>query len=410
MGNELAAKPGIDSFTSKDMPPRPNYLDAGITNLVPAVFLHLSRSRGSLFGRSPAEIEELVFNINQPITPDLESWFPKEAREATQIVLLVLDGLGYSQFERYSAEMANLAGFSERQIASVAPTTTATALTSITTGATPSNHGILGYRMRMGDNSVMNTLTWACQSDVTLRMPDPEDVQRSVPFLNFRPKVVTKAQYQNSGFTKAHLRRTDIVNYRFPSTMIDHVSELLHRGEGFIYAYYEGIDTVAHEYGLGECYKEELRAVDYLIGRLVASLPKGASLLISADHGQVEVRRSPIVLDPRILDRTSFLSGEGRFRWIHAKEGEKGAVGSIAGDLYGDDAWVVTREQLVDEGYYGPVAHGGDKMSRLGDVALVAKSDVAFFDPVDTGPYQLVCRHGSLTYDELQVPLLSYLA
>ena len=42
----------------------------------------------------------------------------------------------------------------------------------------------------------------------------------------------------------------------------------------------------------------------------------------------------------------------------------------------------------------------------LGDVALVAREPVAFDDPADTGPFQLVSRHGSLTSAEMLVPLL----
>ncbi|NNN19627.1 MAG: PglZ domain-containing protein [Acidimicrobiaceae bacterium] len=392
-----------------DRPPLPNYSGAGISNVVPAIFLHLARNRGSLFGRSLREIEEKVLTINSDITPDLESWFPYEANEASRIALLVLDGLGYSQLARFSREMPNLAGFSMQQISSVAPTTTATALTSISTGATPATHGILGYRMMFDSDKVINTLSWSFSGSSGQTAPNPEDVQPTMPFLNFRPKVVTKAQYQNSGFTRAHLRGTQMFDYRLPSTMVDHVSELLNKDEVFVYAYYEGIDTVAHEYGLGGCYIEELRVVDYLVGRLVASLPRGTLLLVTSDHGQIEVPESPIELDPMILDGTVSLSGEGRFRWLHLKNGAQEMVFEAARELYINDAWVMTKEELISGGYYGSSVKNSFEDSRLGDVALIAKSNVAFYDPLDTGPYNLVCRHGSLTQDELQVPLLSYL-
>lgn len=395
---------------SSSMPPLPNYRDAGISNLVPSIFLHLARSRGSLFGKSSQEIEDRVRNINFGVDPELESWFPKEPKEASQIVLLVLDGLGFTQLTRFWGAMPSLAGFSQIPISSVAPTTTATALTSISTGATPSTHGILGYRMRVGGDRVMNTLSWACQPGMGQQVPTPEDIQTALPFMDFNPKVVTKAQYQNSGFTKAHLRGTDIVDYRLPSTMVVHVSELLRRDVPFIYTYYEGIDTVAHEYGLGEFYLEELKAVDYFIGRLLSVLPSGASLLITADHGQVEVPDPPIVLDPKILKHTELLSGEGRFRWLHVKKGMVEDVVDLATELYGDVAWAVSKDELVEGGYYGGALDTAQESARLGDVAIIAKGDVAFYDPADTGPYNLVCRHGSLTQDELEVPLLGYLA
>ena len=71
----------------------------------------------------------------------------------------------------------------------------------------------------------------------------------------------------------------------------------------------------------------------------------------------------------------------------------------------GDHAWVRSRAEAIAEGWYGPVVTDA-AAGRLGDVLLAAKGDVAFDDPADTGPYQLVGRHGSLTADEMLVPLL----
>ena len=392
------------------MPPLPNYMDASVSNVVPAAFLHLARSRGSLFGRAVGEIEERVHTINPGLTPDLESWFPKEAKDASQIVLFVLDGLGSRQLARFAEDVPNLELFSYKEISSVAPTTTATVLTSISTGATPSTHGILGYRMGYENRKVFNTLSWSMRSDGMEMVPEPEEVQPVAPFLDFRPKVVTKAQYQDTGFTRAHLRSTMMFDYRLPSTMVDHVGQLLRQGELFVYAYYEGIDTVAHEYGLRECYEEELREVDYILGRLVASLPEGALLMVTSDHGQVEVPEAPIKLEKEILDCTVMLSGEGRFRWLHLKPGTVSKVLEIARGLYGADAWILSRDELIEGGYYGSPVMNRFEETRLGDVALLSRSNVAFYDPFDTGPYRLVSRHGSLTDEELLVPFLSYLA
>ena len=69
-------------------------------------------------------------------------------------------------------------------------------------------------------------------------------------------------------------------------------------------------------------------------------------------------------------------------------------------------AWVVTRQQMLDEQWFGPVV-SPPVQARLGDVALVAHADVSFDDPADSGPFQLVCRHGSLTSAEVYVPLMA---
>ena len=74
-------------------------------------------------------------------------------------------------------------------------------------------------------------------------------------------------------------------------------------------------------------------------------------------------------------------------------------------ERYGDQAWVVTREQTIDEGWWGPRLTD-QAAAMLGDVALVAREPVAFLDPADTGPFVLQSRHGSLTSAEVMVPLV----
>ena len=63
------------------------------------------------------------------------------------------------------------------------------------------------------------------------------------------------------------------------------------------------------------------------------------------------------------------------------------------------------RQEIEDEGWFGgPLV--GDLAARVGDVALVPHTDIAFVDPTDTGELRLICRHGSLTAAEMWVPLL----
>ena len=137
--------------------------------------------------------------------------------------------------------------------------------------------------------------------------------------------------------------------------------------------------------------------------------PPGAALLVTADHGQVDVGDRIIEPDRRAAGAGARMqSGEGRFRWLHARHGARGrAAGAAATERYGDVAWVVTREQIIDERLVRADGAARRRAARLGDVPLVACEPVSFFDPADTGPFELVCRHGSLTSAEVYVPLLA---
>ena len=98
-------------------------------------------------------------------------------------------------------------------------------------------------------------------------------------------------------------------------------------------------------------------------------------------------------------------SGEGRFRWLHARPGRARQLLEAA-EAHADTGWVVSRDQAVDEGWFGPVVRD-EVRNRLGDVALVARDLVSYVDPLDTGPYHLIGRHGSLTEDEMLVPFIA---
>ncbi|MEI7546786.1 MAG: alkaline phosphatase family protein, partial [Actinomycetota bacterium] len=290
-------------------------------------------------------------------------------------------------------------------ITTVAPSTTGTALTSITTGLTPGEHGIVGYRMELG-GEVLNVLRWYSAAGDARRRHEPRTTQPFEPFLGERVPLVSKAELESSAFTEAHLRGGVPCGYRTTSGLAVSVGGLLRQGERVVYAYYDGIDKVAHERGFGPFYDAELRTVDRIVADVLEQLPKGAALLVTADHGQVDVGERILHPHPEVLQHVRSQSGEGRFRWLHAKPGSAADLLAAATVHHSDTAWVHSRADLIERGWFGPVV-SPPVAARYGDVALVPHAPVSFHDADDSGPFPLVCRHGSLTSAEMLVPLLA---
>jgi predicted AlkP superfamily pyrophosphatase or phosphodiesterase len=351
-----------------------------------------------------ANVRGVVPALLAPAGAPLPSWMP-EVAAAPQTVVLVLDGLGWEQLQDRLALAPTLASMDGRPITTVAPSTTATALTSIATGLTPGEHGLVGYRFDVGGD-IMNVLRWHGESKDLRRAFPPTQMQPFVPFLGASPPVISKTDLQNSGFTDAHLRGTKMAGWRCASAISVEIAHQLAAGERFVYAYYDGIDKTAHERGFGEFYDAELVSADRLVGDVLAAMPTDSALIIIADHGQVDVGKNVVKPPSELLGLVRVQSGEGRFRWFHARSGARRELLEACAAEFGDLAWVVTREQVLDEGWFGP-AVSAPVASRLGDVAVVAREPVTFFDPADSGPFELVCRHGSLTSAEMLVPLLA---
>ncbi len=364
-----------------EQPAVPDYAGACVCNLVPALL-------------EPG--------------PEPPAWLPSPAVEADRVVLLVLDGVGWHQLDERRHLAPTLSGMAGGPIQTVLPTTTSTALTSISTGATPGEHGIIGYRISV-EGEVLNVLRWGTRhGDAREAMPPPK-LQTLPAFAGHRPPIVTWAEFATSGFTAAHLDGARFRGWRVPSTLVTEVAGLTRTGEPFVYAYYDGIDKVSHEYGLGVHFDAELAAVDRLVADLLEAVPAGTALVVTADHGQVHTGTDVQQLDPEVLSHVSFQSGEARFRWLHARPGRATALLEAAEGAHHGSAWVRSRDQVVADGWFGPRV-SSDALARLGDVAVVAKGTTAFLEPTDTGPYHLVGRHGSATAAELDVPLLAQLA
>lgn len=335
----------------------------------------------------------------------LPAWMPDPVRGADTAVLLVLDGLGWDQLTDHRHLMPTLDAMSGGSITTVAPTTTATALASIATGLTPGEHGLIGYRMMLG-GEVINVLRWQVEKQDRRRSRPPADVQPFPAFLGKSVPVISPAELEGSAFTEAHLRGGRPAGWRAVSSIAVEVGEQLRAGERFVYAYYGGIDKIAHERGFNDFYEAELRTADRLVADIVEQLPPGAVLLVTADHGQVEVGDNIVYPSDELLAHVETQSGEGRFRWLHARRGAADDLLKVAEHEVGHLAWVVSRDQMIDERWFGPTV-APPVAARLGDVALVAHAPVSFYDPADSGPFELVCRHGSLTSAEVHVPLLA---
>lgn len=334
-------------------------------------------------------------------------WIPERALNADQVVVLLIDGLGWNQLVERQHLAPVLSAGEGQPITSVVPSTTSAALTSFTTGVAPGEHGLVGYRIRVGAET-LNTLRWTTENGDARERIRPADFVKVVPFNNRAPVVVTRAEFATSGFTNAHLMGTDFRGYGATSTLVWEIERALAEGQRFVYAYYDGLDRVGHERGHGGAFDAEFRFVDRLVGDVIESLPEGAVLLVTADHGQVHTGDALVDLAPEVRSHLQATSGEARLMWLHARPGHEADLYAAAAEAHSDVAWVVTRDDVISQRWLGPVVSPHAEF-LLGDVALAARGNWAFVEPDRPTPsLRLLGRHGSLTVDEMMVPLLCW--
>ena len=325
-------------------------------------------------------------------------------RGAAGVVLVILDGLGDDQLEVRGRLAPVLSGSRLAPVTSVAPSTTAAALTSLSTGVAPGRHGLVGYRFALGDD-VLQALRWKVDDrDATSSHP-PERIQRSAPSLRIRGAAVPyvgRAAFATSAFTRAHLRGSSFVGVAGVDEMPSAVAAAL-SGSPLVLCYHDAIDKVAHAKGLEGDYDDAVAAADDLVAAIRAAVPPDVAVVVTSDHGQVDIGPAVADLSSSADALVARRSGEGRFRWLHAHPGEASALLERAQAEMAASCWVMSRRQVVGSELLGEV--DDEVVDRLGDVALIPHADVFVPDPAVPKEHRMRSRHGSLTRAEMLVPL-----
>ena len=335
--------------------------------------------------------------------------------ESRHVVLLLIDGLGWNLLRAHAGDAPFLAGLAGRPITAGFPSTTATSLASIGTGLPPAAHGIVGLSFDVGGHVAMNALRWTGDGgDLRKRFP-PEQVQPTRTAFErmaedgVKVRVGVPAKHVGSGLTRAVLRGGDLRGILALGDLAASTSEPPDGDRTFRYAYHGDLDLLGHVFGPGsEAWRLQLAQVDQLARSIAERLPPGGLLLVTADHGMVRAADSVDV--EKLSDGVRLLAGEPRVRHVYARPGAAADVLAGWREALGDRAWVLSRDEAVAAGWFGPGV--SDRTApRIGDVVAAARGETVLIAP-DAEPMLsgLTGQHGSLTEAELRIPLLTYQA
>ena len=179
-----------------------------------------------------------------------------------------------------------------------------------------------------------------------------------------------------------------------------------------VYGYVSDVDRWGHEAGVGSReWVGAVRGVDRLLGRLVEGLPPDTALVVTADHGQLNVddgARIDIDTVPGLRDGVRVLAGEPRVRYLHTLPGADEDVLATWRGVVGDAAWVLPRAEAVAAGWFGPVTD--EHLRRVGDVVVICRDRTVLLATRTDPPAvaRQVAVHGSATALEMMIPLLTF--
>jgi hypothetical protein len=339
---------------------------------------------------------------------------PLRLADVSRACLLVIDGLGWELLREHQAAAPFLSelAMSGRPLTAGFPATTVTSLSSLGTGLPPGQHGMLGYQVAVpGTGRLLNALRWDKRVDPMTWQPAPTIFERAAAagVAAFR---VAQGAYRDSGLSTAVMRGALYRSADTLGALAGHAATALAAEPRALAMVYEaGLDSTGHVCGcMSDAWRFQLGHVDRLAEQLAGALPAGTALYVTADHGMVDVTAADRIdadAGPELRDGVAILGGEPRARHVYAKAGAAADVLDTWREVLGPSAWVLSRDEAIAEGWFGPV--DARFASRIGDVVAACAGPAAVVasrtEPRETA---LVGMHGSLASSDQLVPLLTY--
>jgi hypothetical protein len=328
-------------------------------------------------------------------------------------VVVLVDGLGHDLLRQRSGHAPFLRSHlpTAHRVPCGVPSTTATSMGTFGTGLPPGSHGLVGMQvLDPATDRLLNELSWEGGPDPRAWQPN-ETVFEAAENNGVSVTMVGPHYFDGSGLTMAALRGGRFRAARSLEDRVDAaVAAVRATPRSLVYLYWGEVDKVGHVHGCQSWqWGDEVESVDAALRQLAARVPDDTSIVVTADHGMVDVPfhdRIDLVHEPALMAGVRHLGGEPRNLQLYTEPGAAADVEAAWASRLGLGARILSRERLVDEGWLGPVRH--EVEGRIGDLVVVMSGSFAVVHSGLMRPevLALLGLHGSTSDAELAVPVV----
>jgi predicted AlkP superfamily pyrophosphatase or phosphodiesterase len=329
--------------------------------------------------------------------------------------VILVDGLGSSNIQFRAGHAPTIANQLkvDGSIACGFPSTTVSSLASFSTGLRVGQHGMVGYQVfdRPSMQS-MNLLTGIPSPESAKIWQPKRTVSEMATESGVETYFVGPAEYENSGFTNATMRTAKYVAAKSIEQRFQAAEKLLAANkECLIYLYVPELDQKAHAHGFRSAqWVEKLEDLDSALKRFLQSAPKMTGVLLTADHGVIDVAvENHIYLDELDIDGLQGVGGDPRVLYLYLDPAKVQSHKAKVQSFCGKRVYVAERRELIEAGWFGDAE--AFSIERMPELFLISVGETALYHRGFVKPksLQMIGQHGSISSEELNVPLLRFL-
>lgn len=359
------------------------------------------------------------FNTTHPY-PVLKILPPSEIKKARNIILLVIDGLGYEYLK--TRKDSFLYKNMKRSMTSVFPPTTSTAIPTFLTGVPPQQHASTGWYVYLKELGVVSAILPFMPRiggvPFTHQGISVESIITQKPLSEkLKTKVfhITRKEIHDSDFTVAMAKKAKILPYSNLNGFFRQVKKAVswNNKKKYVFGYWDSLDSLNHKYGEGSAKAEKhFNEIDKKIKKFSESLNgTNTLLLITSDHGFINVpkeKRLWLEDHPKLKECLSMpLSGEPRAAYCYVKPGREKEFESYVKKHLSEYCCMIKTLDAIKQNYFGLYKPNPRLFERAGDYILVMKENYIFKDRiVKKKKKEFVAHHGGVSENEMIVPLI----
>jgi predicted AlkP superfamily pyrophosphatase or phosphodiesterase len=326
------------------------------------------------------------------------------------VCVILIDGLGSTNLKDAGAHAGFLNSKPSIPASCFFPATTSTSIVSFATGKPPWETGFIGYQIFDRAAGVRRNLLngWESSEDAkafqSLQTVSEKAVDLSIEFHTVAPSA-----YRDSGFTAATMRGSEFHGTKSIEERFDKAKALLADGkEKIVYLYIPELDQIAHAQGWkSQAWLNQLEDVDGYIAKLTSDLRKTSGIIVTADHGIVDVPHSSHIYLDEYLNQDELLDvgGDTRALFIYLKNQEaiEATLVQLEADL-GDSCYLVNPRMLIEAGYW----QENRDPHLVPDIVVMAKKEFALYHRgfAKKKSLEMIGHHGSISQQEMSIPLI----